>query len=105
MDQDFIQHVHISISLLRDTERAVDDLTVLYRETEETAYRAEICCICLEPMASGDMCRRLGCLHSLHAGCAMKFLPTTPSCPVCRSSLASPTTLQVPSRLLPSPRP
>jgi len=97
LDQDFVKGLHLSITLLMDAERAVDDLTVLFRETEETAYRAEICCICLEPMATGDMCRRLACLHSLHAGCAMKFLPEMPSCPVCRSSLASPPSLQLPS--------
>lgn len=97
LEPERVKGLHLSITLLRDTERVVDDLTVLFRETEQTAYRAEICCICLEPMATGDMCRRLGCLHSLHAGCAMKCLPEVPSCPVCRSSLASPPTLQVPS--------
>lgn len=97
LDEEVVNGLHLSISLLKDAERAVDDLTVLFRETEETACRAEICCICLEPMASGDMCRRLACLHTLHAGCAMKCLPDTPSCPVCRSSLASPPSLQSPS--------
>jgi len=105
LDQEFTKGLHFYITLFMDAERVVDDLTVVFREKEETAYRAEICCICLEPMATGDMCRRLACLHSLHAGCAMKFLPETPSCPVCRSSLASPPSLQLPSpRRSPSAR-
>jgi len=99
LEESFVRGLHLSISLLMDSERVVDDLTVLFRETEETAYRAETCCICLEQMATGDMCRRLACLHSLHAGCAMRLLPETLSCPVCRCGLASPATL-----LLPSPR-
>lgn len=104
LDIEYAKTLHLSITLLVDAERAVDDLTVIFRETDESASRAEICCICLEPMVSGDMCRRLACLHSLHAGCAMRFLPETPSCPVCRSSLAAPNQANS-LPMLPSPRP
>lgn len=88
--KEYVSNVHLSISLLGDAERAVDDLTVMFRETDETACRAEACCICLEPMSVGDMCRRLACLHSFHAGCAMRCLPETPACPVCRTSISIP---------------
>mmetsp|Transcript_159145 Transcript_159145/g.296593 ORF Transcript_159145/g.296593 Transcript_159145/m.296593 type:complete len:463 (-) Transcript_159145:64-1452(-) len=103
--KEYVSNLHLSISLLGDAERAVDDLTVMFRETDETACRAEACCICLEPMAVGDMCRRLACLHSFHAGCAMRCLPETPACPVCRSSISIPSPMSsLPALPMSSPR-
>mmetsp|Transcript_89818 Transcript_89818/g.262534 ORF Transcript_89818/g.262534 Transcript_89818/m.262534 type:complete len:405 (-) Transcript_89818:35-1249(-) len=76
------------VSLLRDAEVAVDDVTVMFREADGASSR-DICSVCLEPMLAGDMCRRLACLHCLHAGCAMTLLPAVPCCPVCRISITS----------------
>lgn len=75
--------LHLTISLMSDQERMVDDATVrfCYEGPEET------CCICLEQMCPGDMLRRLPCLHDMHAGCAMNVLPKTGSCPLCRGPL------------------
>lgn len=80
--------LQLSVSLLRDAEVAVDDVTVMFREADGASSRG-VCSVCLEPMLAGDMCRRLACLHCLHAGCAMSFLPAMRCCPVCRSSIAS----------------
>mmetsp|Transcript_49571 Transcript_49571/g.112895 ORF Transcript_49571/g.112895 Transcript_49571/m.112895 type:complete len:422 (+) Transcript_49571:259-1524(+) len=85
--KDGIEGLRISISLMNPAERQVDDATVAFRETEERAAAGELCCICLEPMLAGEMCRRMACLHSLHAGCAMTFLPKQPNCPICRFSI------------------
>jgi len=88
LDKDLVDGLHLSISLLRDAELAVDDVTVMFQETHVPASKEEVCAICLEPMRAGEMCRRLPCLHCLHAGCAMTLLPEAPSCPVCRSSIS-----------------
>jgi len=96
LDKEFVNGVQLCISLLRDAELAVDDVTVMFRETDSDASKHEVCCVCLDPMMAGDMCRRLACLHCLHAGCAMTLLPHAPCCPVCRSSIA-PQVLAAPS--------
>eukprot|EP00929_Paragymnodinium_shiwhaense_P120687 TRINITY_DN92707_c0_g1_i1.p1 TRINITY_DN92707_c0_g1~~TRINITY_DN92707_c0_g1_i1.p1 ORF type:complete len:486 (+),score=67.33 TRINITY_DN92707_c0_g1_i1:228-1685(+) len=87
VDPDEAHQVHLTISLFTDAERIIDDVTLLYREQEKTARLDEVCCLCLDPMLPGEACRRLPCLHSMHAGCAMTLLPTKPSCPVCRASV------------------
>jgi len=95
--------MHVYVSLLRDSELAVDDVTVRFREqVGGAAAKDEVCSVCLEPMLPGEMCRRLACLHCLHAGCAMTLLPEVPCCPVCRSSIVPP---EVPlSRMPETPR-
>lgn len=93
VDRGLVKGLHISVLLLRDAELAVDDVTVRFREPErghaagKSEGQEEVCCVCLEPMLAGEMCRRLACLHCLHAGCAMTLLPEVPCCPVCRSSI------------------
>jgi len=89
LDASAASEMHLKISLLSDNERTVSDSTAMFRETEASERKDEHCCICLEPMQSGEWCRRLPCMHRMHAGCCMLHLPTKPSCPVCRASLIS----------------
>lgn len=97
VDRRLVGQLHVSVSLLKDAELAVDDVTVRFREPERPdngpTSKEETCCVCLEPMLAGQMCRRLACLHCLHAGCAMTLLSEAPSCPVCRISIVHPTPL------------
>lgn len=94
VDFDHMDDLHLSISLLNDVERGIDDATSLFREMDDhfVGTERETCCICLERIAVGHMCRRMACLHRLHAGCAMRLLTRKPNCPICRSdvSLMSP---------------
>lgn len=94
LSKDCLDGMHLLISLLCDSEVAVDDVTVMFRETESPQYREDTCSVCLDPMLAGQMCRRLACLHVMHAGCAMTLLPDMPSCPVCRSSIVPPSLTQ-----------
>jgi len=88
LEKDRVRELHITISLLHDSELAIDDVTVRFRaKGSDGRTKSEVCCVCLEPMVAEQMCRRLACLHCLHAGCAMTLLPDTPNCPVCRSSI------------------
>lgn len=95
VDRRLAPELHISVVLLKDAEMAVDDVTVRFREptwggAARSTSKDEVCSVCLEPMSVGQMCRRLPCLHCLHAGCAMTLLPEAPWCPICRSSLVPP---------------
>jgi len=87
IDSSQASEMHLKITLLSDSERTVSDSTAMFRETEAGERTEECCCICLETMRSGEWCRRLPCLHRMHAGCCMLHLPSKPSCPVCRTSL------------------
>lgn len=89
LDSDSVAGLALSISLLSDSERLVDNVTEKYLEIEEAPGGEEVCCICLEPMLVGEMLRRLPCLHRLHAGCAMTLLPKARSCPLCRCNIAA----------------
>lgn len=84
-----VSEMHLSISLMSGAERAIDDVTVLFREPAKPESEDDVCCICLDNMG-GEMCRRMVCLHKMHAGCAMTCLPTRPQCPVCRRDLSCP---------------
>jgi hypothetical protein len=106
--------LHLNISLFYDSERVVDDVTVTFVEKGSAdPADSDLCVICQEPMLCGEMCRRMACLHRLHAGCAMVSLLKTPQCPVCRTSIVPappagplPAVLSppsTPSRLPPSP--
>merc|ERR1712224_746078 len=87
MGKDQLSRLHVSITLLSDEELAVDDVTLRFCEEGRTLKGAENCCVCLEPMCTGDMLRRLPCFHHMHAGCAMSVLPRTGCCPLCRCSI------------------
>jgi len=76
LDASAASEMHLKISLLSDNERTVSDSTAMFRETEASERKDEHCCICLEPMQSGEWCRRLPCMHRMHAGCCMLHLPT-----------------------------
>merc|ERR1712187_438815 len=65
VDARCVHELHLSISLVYGAERAVYDATTGFRETNDrTDELEEFCCICLEPMVAGEMCRRLPCCHS-----------------------------------------
>ena len=42
------------------------------------------CSICVEPICSGEMVRRLPCGHQYHSGCIEPWFVTKRSCPVCK---------------------
>ena len=45
------------------------------------------CVVCLEPLASGPVVRRLACGHALHAACLAEWWERAPAptCPTCRA--------------------
>ncbi|XP_074559676.1 LOW QUALITY PROTEIN: E3 ubiquitin-protein ligase ATL4-like [Curcuma longa] len=49
------------------------------------------CAVCLCPFRPDDELRLLpACRHAFHSSCVVPWLQTTPSCPLCRSSIAFP---------------
>lgn len=75
------------VPLLREREQIVYDTTEPYWGFESCNKSLEDCCICLEPMTTFQRIRRLPCMHSLHAACALHFLPKSLKCPLCRHGL------------------
>eukprot|EP00746_Dinoflagellata_sp_MGD_P076250 gnl/MRDRNA2_/MRDRNA2_30698_c0_seq1.p1 gnl/MRDRNA2_/MRDRNA2_30698_c0~~gnl/MRDRNA2_/MRDRNA2_30698_c0_seq1.p1 ORF type:complete len:514 (-),score=58.92 gnl/MRDRNA2_/MRDRNA2_30698_c0_seq1:189-1634(-) len=78
------------LPLLRKRELVVYDTTQSFHGTVEGGTGdLQDCCICLDSMSDhkGQMLRRLPCMHVLHASCAMRYLPKSLACPLCRCSL------------------
>jgi len=48
----------------------------------------ETCCVCLEPMGSGQELRKLPCKHLLHKECCEAWLGRADTCPACRANVA-----------------
>ena len=48
---------------------------------------AEPCCICLDPLAQGDLGLTLPCAHLFHVDCIRGWLEQNLSCPLCKHSL------------------
>jgi len=47
------------------------------------------CSICIEDFVSGEILRRLRCLHHFHKSCVDEWLARRADCPVCRLSIVS----------------
>mmetsp|Transcript_110001 Transcript_110001/g.328859 ORF Transcript_110001/g.328859 Transcript_110001/m.328859 type:complete len:353 (-) Transcript_110001:47-1105(-) len=58
-------------------------------ELPEGASRRN-CTICLESMEPGQRCCRPPCLHAFHGDCLRQWLRQSPTCPICKLSLAEP---------------
>jgi len=44
------------------------------------------CCICLEDQVTGQLVRRLPCMHAFHCECIDRWLQEKSSCPICMKS-------------------
>lgn len=56
-------------------------------ELREGASRGQ-CAVCLETLGAGQSCCRPPCLHAFHGACLREWLNRSPTCPVCKLSLA-----------------
>ena len=47
------------------------------------------CSVCLTPLASGDLCRRLPppCSHTFHSNCILEWFAYSDRCPLCKRSV------------------
>jgi len=65
------------------TARAAPQAALDMLPVEKMASTAgEQCAICHEPMACGEDCRRLPCLHLFHAACIDRWLRVSSTCPL-----------------------
>jgi hypothetical protein len=48
----------------------------------------DVCGVCQEPIKGGQIYREMRCHHIFHLGCVDRALETTPSCPMCRATVA-----------------
>lgn len=45
------------------------------------------CAVCMDSLKKGEMLRTLPCMHRYHAACIDEWLKSSPTCPVCKTSI------------------